>query len=188
MTLSRLLTRRKFLALSAIAGGVAVSTGALTIPATAKAYFNPPYRTLQFINTHTNERWAGTYWVNGYYDRRVMGEFCYILRDHRANLMARIDPRLFDNLFALQCRLQSFEPLQVISAYRSPQTNAWLAAERGGVAKNSYHTRGQAIDIRLPNMPTEYAYRAALSLGTGGVGYYGGSDFIHMDTGPLRMW
>lgn len=182
----RTLNRRRFLGLAAAGAGV-VAAG-LSVPAQARSFYNYPKRALNFYNTHTNETVGGTYWVNGVYDRRVLGQFCYILRDFRAEEMTRIDPKLFDVLHVLQSRLGTFDTVEIISGYRSPFTNASLASERRGVARNSYHIKGQAIDIRIPSIPTSYIHRAALSLQAGGVGYYPDSDFVHIDTGPVRAW
>lgn len=180
------LGRRRFMGL---VGAAAVAGAAsLTVPAQAMPYYNFSSRSLYFQNTHTGEQLGGTYWAAGRYDPRVLRNFCYILRDHRAEEQTRIDPRLFDVLHQLQARLRDFAPLKVVSAYRSPQTNRWLASQSSGVARNSYHVRGQAIDLRLDDTPVDYIYRAALSLQAGGVGYYPASDFVHVDTGPIRTW
>ncbi|MDX1921889.1 MAG: YcbK family protein [Alphaproteobacteria bacterium] len=180
------LNRRKFLGLSATALAVGAST--LTVPAQAIPFYNYPVRQLTFVNTHTNEIYRGTYFYNGGYDRAVMSQFSYLMRDHRAEEVARIDYRLFDVLHRLQASLRNFDAVQLISGYRSPQTNAMLASRSSGVAKNSYHVKGQATDIRMDGIPTEYVHRAALSLAAGGVGYYPASDFVHVDTGPVRTW
>lgn len=180
------INRRHFIGLVGAAAVVGAAT--LTVPAQATPFYNFARRSLTFTNTHTNETVGGIYWANGYYDPRMLRQFCYIMRDHRAEEQTRIDPRLFDVLHALQARLRNFDHIQVISGYRSPTTNRWLAAQSSGVAKNSYHMKGQAIDIRLAGEPTDYIYRAALSLQAGGVGYYPSSDFVHVDTGPVRTW
>ena len=80
------------------------------------------------------------------------------------------------------------QPFSVISGYRSAETNRKLALNNNGVAKNSYHIKGRAIDIRLPGTKTLHLKEAGLALRVGGVGYYSRSDFIHLDTGPHRVW
>lgn len=180
------LNRRKFLGMSAAALTVGAST--LTVPAQALPFYNYPVRKLSFFNTHTNEMYTGAYYYAGGYDRSVMSQFSYLMRDHRNEEVARIDYRLFDLLHHLQARLQNFGVVQLVSGYRSPASNALLASASSGVAKNSYHMRGQATDIRMDGVPTEYIHRAALSLGAGGVGFYPDSDFVHVDTGPVRTW
>lgn len=181
-----ILNRRKFLGLSAAA--VTVGAATLSVPAKALPYYTFPVRELTFFNTHTNEMFRGAYYYAGGYDRTIMSQFCYLLRDHRSEEVARIDYRLFDVLHNLQASLQNFGTIEIISGYRSPQSNAMLASFSSGVAKNSYHMRGQAVDIRMDGIPTEYLHNAALSLGAGGVGYYPASDFVHVDTGPVRTW
>lgn len=184
---NKLLSRRAFVALSAAA--LAVSAGAtLTVPAQARSFYDPKVRKLSFYNTHTNERVSGTFWANGEYDNTVLRQFATVLRDHRTGDISRIDPKLYDLLHKLQTRLNNHDTLHIISGYRSPRSNRWLASQSNGVAKNSYHTRGQAIDIRMTSEPTPYIQRAALSLQSGGVGYYRSSDFVHVDTGPVRSW
>ena len=180
------LNRRKFMGLTAAA--LTVGASALTVPAQAVPFYSYPVRQLTFINTHTNEMYRGAYFYNGGYDRNVMSQFSYLMRDHRSEDVARIDYRLFDLLHYLQARLQTFDTVQIVSGYRSPQSNAMLASTRSGVAKNSYHVRGQATDIRIDGVPTEYVHRAALSLSAGGVGFYPASNFVHVDTGPVRTW
>jgi uncharacterized protein YcbK (DUF882 family) len=186
MTASKKLSRRRFLSVSAAALGA--TTALLTVPAQARTFFNYPARRLTFFNTHTNETFSGAYWNSGNYDTRVMQNFYYALRDHRTNQMARMDPRLFDLLHNLQARLQNFSTIDVISGYRSPASNSFLAAKSDGVAKGSYHMKGQAIDIRIPGIDTSYIHQAALKMKAGGVGYYASSDFVHVDTGPVRTW
>lgn len=182
----KLLSRRSFITMAAAA--VAVGGSTLSVPAQAVPFYDNRVRRLTFFNTHTNETLSGAYFHNGGYDRNALRNFAYILRDHRTGDEAYIDPKLFDVLHVLQSRLRNFDTVNVISGYRSPASNAWLASRSNGVAHNSYHVKGQAIDIRIPEIPTEYIHRAALSLQAGGVGYYRDSDFVHVDTGPVRTW
>ncbi len=145
-------------------------------------------RSLKFYNRHTGERGAGTYWLDGHYQGEALKDFSHILRDHRQNLAAPMDKRLFDILFQLQQNLNIEEEIHVISGYRSPKTNNMLAAKSGGVAKKSYHMRGMAIDIAIPSVKLSSIKSAALDLQLGGVGYYPKSGFIHLDCGPVRSW
>jgi len=110
------------------------------------------------------------------------------MRDHRNDQEHEIDPALLDVLTMLKSRLGSSSPVVIVSGYRSPQTNAMLASQGSGVAKNSYHLYGQAIDIRLQDRDVREIHQAAISLEAGGVGLYGRSDFVHVDTGPVRSW
>jgi len=117
-----------------------------------------------------------------------MREIEHLMRDYRTGTVHAIDRRLIDIVYHLNRMLGSHRPVEVISGYRSPQTNAFLRATTDGVAQNSYHMRGQAIDLRLPGHSLSQLRRAALSLRAGGVGYYPASNFVHVDTGPVRHW
>ncbi|MGQ9365997.1 DUF882 domain-containing protein [Azospirillum sp. A39] len=148
-----------------------------------------PTRHLHLLNLHTGERLQGDYWSKGQYLRSGVRAFSRLLRDHRTGEVHPIDPRLFDLLHQLQRRLGFRGPVHVISGYRSPATNALLReADTDGVAKFSYHMQGKAIDLRIPGVPLRTLHRAALSLRSGGVGYYSSSNFVHMDVGPVRRW
>jgi len=93
-----------------------------------------------------------------------------------------------DLLHDLQFKLGNDNPIEIISGYRSPHTNAALARASGGVAHNSYHMRGMAIDIRMQGTSLGRLRNTALAMGRGGVGYYPVSDFVHVDVGPIRHW
>lgn len=156
---------------------------------TAHAAIKKPYeKKLSFLNLHTGERTRATFWANGRYIPEGLRAINHVLRDHRTNERATIDPYLFDFLHQLQYRLRTNQEFHVVSAYRSPRTNAMLAEQSGGVAKNSLHTHGKAIDIRLPGRKLSDLRSAALSLQMGGVGYYPSSNFIHLDSGRVRFW
>ncbi|MNS95832.1 Peptidase M15 [compost metagenome] len=100
-----------------------------------------------------------------------------------------IDPQLFDLLFQVRRELGTSEPFQVISGYRSPATNSRLRNSRGGgVARHSLHMDGKAIDIRVAGVPLGDLRDAAKTLKGGGVGFYQGEQFVHLDTGRVRYW
>lgn len=145
-------------------------------------------RELAFHNLHTDEKLRVTYWKDGYYNPAGMDKINNVLRDHYSGDVYPMSPRLMDMLYDLQTRLHQDGPIEVISAYRSPQTNMMLASLSDGVAKHSYHTRGMAIDIRMQNAPLPKIYKTALNMRRGGVGYYPDSEFVHVDVGPLRRW
>jgi uncharacterized protein YcbK (DUF882 family) len=154
----------------------------------AQAGASPAERSLAFFNTHTGERLRVTYWERGDYVREPLAAINHILRDHRANAVEPIDTGLLDLLFALRNNLESSQPFHVISGYRSAQTNAALHAASSGVAQNSLHCAGKAIDIRMPGRELRTLHRAAVALKAGGVGYYPKSDFVHVDVGRVRYW
>ncbi|MPY24725.1 DUF882 domain-containing protein [Shewanella psychropiezotolerans] len=145
-------------------------------------------RRLGFYNLHTGERGQGSYWVDGNYQSEILSDFSHILRDHRRNESAPMDKRLYNLLFKLKESLNIEQEFNVISGYRSPKTNAMLAAKSSGVAKKSYHMKGMAMDIALEDVKLTDLRDAAIELKLGGVGYYPRSGFIHVDTGPVRTW
>lgn len=175
-------SRREFVRLLGLAGIAGVSP-----LASAQALIRP-VRTLQMQNLHTGERIETVYWEEGQYLSESMDQISHLLRDHRVDEGHPIDPLLLDQLNLLQSVLGTQQPIQVISGYRSPRTNAALMRSGANVAKRSFHMQGRAIDIRLPGYATENLFQASLSLGCGGVGYYPSSDFVHLDTGYRRSW
>lgn len=174
--------RRRFLG----GAGAAALTG-LAWPAEAARRVLPP-RQLAFHNLHTGEKLDTVYWADGRYLPEAMRHIDWLLRDYRTDQVHGIDPRLLDLLADLHARLHTREPFHVISGYRSPETNAMLASTTDGVAQNSQHLAGKAIDIRVPGKRLNYVRAAAVSLRRGGVGYYPHSDFVHVDTGHVRYW
>lgn len=167
-------------------GGVALMS---LLPAKAMASRSTKgSRALSFYNIHTGERQDGVYWLDGQYLGDTLSSFNHLLRDHRQNLEAPMDKRLFDYLYQLQQQLGTTEEVHVISGYRSPKTNAMLRSHSSGVAKKSFHMSGMAMDIAIPGMKLSHVREAALSLKLGGVGYYPKSGFVHIDCGPVRHW
>ena len=144
---------------------------------------------LRLFNTHTGERIEVVYRHGGDYDPTALVELERFLRDHRSGHVHGFDPALFDLLTELAREVKREDAeFQVISGYRSPETNETLRAARTGIAKHSLHMEARAIDIRLPGTPTAVLRDTALSMEKGGVGYYRASDFIHVDTGRVRRW
>jgi uncharacterized protein YcbK (DUF882 family) len=145
-------------------------------------------RTLQFTNLHTAERLTIEYFDGGSYVRDALSTVNHFLRDFRTGDVHTIDPNLLDLLYSLTSLTGAARPFQVISGYRSPVTNDLLRHRSDGVAAGSLHTQGQAVDIRLADVPLAKLRNAALAIRRGGVGYYPGSDFVHVDTGRVRAW
>jgi uncharacterized protein YcbK (DUF882 family) len=145
-------------------------------------------RTLSLYNMHTGESLNATYWRNGRYVQTELDRLNHFLGDRRTGEHVQMDPALFDVLWRVRRQLRSTSAWRVLSAYRSPETNAWLASVSSGVASDSLHMRGQAIDVMLPGRSAGQIRRAARQLGLGGVGYYPRSGFVHLDTGPVRYW
>lgn len=145
-------------------------------------------RTLKFLHTHTGEKLDICYARDGRYIRESLQQVNHLLRDFRADEAHNIDPALLDILFDLRAAANHDDAFEVISAYRSPKTNAQLRKKSIGVAENSLHKQGKAIDVRLAGYSTKKLHELALSLQRGGVGYYASSDFVHVDTGRVRSW
>ncbi|MBX6322896.1 MAG: DUF882 domain-containing protein [Rhodospirillaceae bacterium] len=149
----------------------------------------PAEKRLRFDNLHTGERCTVTFWANGDYVWEGLREINHVLRDFRTGEVYPIDVKLLELLHALDGRLGGGRRFAVISGYRSPKTNAMLAALDGsGVAKNSLHMSGRAIDIRVDGLALTDLRQTAIALGRGGVGFYPRSDFVHVDIGPVRVW
>ena len=187
----RLLDRRRLLRWLAV-GPAALSCAlrdqlALAAATAAEPLLLAP-RELLLHNTHTGERLAVRYFDNGQYLPDVLTQFNHLLRDHRNGAMAAIDPRLFDQLHALAIGARREPHYEIISGYRSPQTNEALRANSEGVARHSLHLEGRAIDVRLSGTACSRLRDLALDLRLGGVGYYAKSDFVHLDTGRVRTW
>ncbi|MCP4628705.1 MAG: DUF882 domain-containing protein [bacterium] len=145
-------------------------------------------RSLSLFNPRTKESFEGIYYCNGDYVPKAMEIINHIMRDTRTGDVKIIDKRLLDLISAISIKLKPEEPFQVISGYRSPRTNNLLRKRGKGAAKNSYHLKGQAVDIRLPGYRTSVLRKAAYKLKSGGVGYYPKSRFVHIDIGPVRYW
>lgn len=145
-------------------------------------------RQLSFYHTHTQQSLDVVYYENGKYVDSALNEINRFLKDFRTGDIAEMDPKLLDILHDVRNELGSNEAYEVISAYRSPKTNEMLRSKSGGVARNSQHVLGNAIDVRLRGVPIEDLRDIALDMKRGGVGYYQQSDFVHMDTGRVRRW
>lgn len=115
-------------------------------------------------------------------------ELDHLMRDWRRDEVISMDRSLIDLLLAVQQEVGHAEPITVISGYRSQSTNDMLRRRMGKVAKNSYHIRGMAVDFRIKGVSTGALRQIAIHQKTGGVGYYPGSRFVHLDTGPIRNW
>jgi len=168
---------------------LAVSAAALPLAAQAAVARPADARSLALANTHTGEQLSLVYASGERYLPTALDTLNHFLRDHYSGDVGVIDPQLMDLLHRVRQTLGTQQPFQVISAYRSPATNARLRRSRGGgVATHSLHMDGKAIDIRLPGVALTDVRDAALSLRAGGVGYYPHEQFVHIDTGRVRSW
>ncbi len=174
-------SRRKFLQSAPILISV------LSRPGLAFAQ-DPVCRRLRFEQIHTHEKLDVCYYELGHYLPDALAEINHLLRDFRTRESTPIDVQLLDQLAELYPATESSGVFQIISAYRSPATNEQLRQTRVGVEEHSLHIEGRAIDVRLTDVPTRTLKAAAINLRQGGVGYYAVSNFVHLDTGPVRSW
>ncbi len=149
---------------------------------------SPSHKVLALHNTHTGDRLKLTYFEQGSYVKDALHEINHLFRDYHDGSIHPIDPALLDQLYYLKHTLDIRKPFHIISGYRSPTTNANLRRHSSGVAKNSLHMQGRAIDIRLEGIDSRRIRNAALAMQRGGVGYYSRSNFVHLDTGSVRSW
>ncbi len=177
--------RRRILSMGAALGFVGLA-GGLSRPALAATA--APERRLWLVNTWTGEHFQQPYWIQGRYLTQSLQDITWLLRDHLNAKTCPVDPALLDALHGLCTRIEARQPLQIISGYRSPETNADARRKSRRVAVNSQHIRGKAVDIRVQGCGLATVKKAALSLHAGGVGYYPRSNYVHLDTGPVRSW
>jgi len=145
-------------------------------------------RTLSLFNVNSNESLTVTYWSDGTYRREALNQLNHFLRDSQTGEQTEMDPLLFDVLWHTEEITGFHGTVDVLSGYRSPEHNAWLASVSRGVAQDSQHMNGNAMDISMPGVPVFKIRQVARSLGLGGVGFYPPSGFVHIDTGPVRYW
>ncbi|MBV8146947.1 MAG: DUF882 domain-containing protein [Gammaproteobacteria bacterium] len=165
-----------------------VGAAVLLLPFGAALARAPERRSLSFVHTHTGERLSSVYFQDGEYRAAELGKINELLRDFRTGDVYPIDTGVLDILADLRTLADRDEPYEVISGYRSPQTNAALHRHSSGVAEHSLHLQGRAIDVRLPGVPTRRLRELALVMGRGGVGFYPQTDFVHLDNGRVRYW
>ena len=145
-------------------------------------------RRIRMYSGRTGESMDTIYWVEGDYIPEALKEINHFMRDWRSDDIVKMDPRNFDIIAAAHRLLDVNEPYMLLSGYRSPATNAMLRSRSGGVAKHSLHMIGQAADLRLKSRSVKQMAKAAEACAAGGVGHYYGSNFVHMDCGPVRSW
>ncbi|MBR0655059.1 DUF882 domain-containing protein [Plastoroseomonas arctica] len=155
-------------------------------PGPASLASGPP-RSLRVRRGATGDSFSGVYWQNGRYDREAMAKLNAVFRDPGRDEATPMDPRLFDILARLHGVIGSQEPYELLSGYRTPETNAAGAARSRRVSRVSLHMSGMAADVRLADRPPLALARLAAELQTGGIGLYS-SGFVHVDCGPARRW
>ena len=176
------ISRRSFLKRSAIITGAAMMTQSEILAATGEK------KILKLHNVHLNKTFYAPFFEKNYYKLSGLFEVNKAFIDYRAKEMTRIDVKLVNLLYEIKQHLGYDKQFNIVSGYRSPRTNAALSKRREGVAKNSYHIKGQAVDIYVPNVSLKKLKDVAIGLKQGGVGYYPRSNFLHVDVGPVRTW
>ncbi|MGL4855518.1 MAG: DUF882 domain-containing protein [Plesiomonas sp.] len=176
-------SRRKWLAL----GGVVLGCSLLPGQAWASLSTSKP-KVLTLSNINTGEKVKAEFFDGKNYVSEELTRLNFLLRDYRANQVTKIDKKLFEQLYRVQLMLGTKGEIQLISGYRSPKTNKNLRQRSSGVAKHSYHTLARAVDFRIEGASLSHVRKAALKMRAGGVGYYPKSNFVHIDTGPVRTW
>jgi uncharacterized protein YcbK (DUF882 family) len=149
-----------------------------------------PERRLAFRNIHNDERADACYFSQGRFRADGIAELNHALRDWRNGDIARMDPDLFDLLVGVREKLglSASTRFELISGYRSPETNAMLHERSGAVASKSQHLLGKAADVHIPGIELERLRAAGVAMNRGGVGFYPVDGFVHLDTGPVRTW
>jgi uncharacterized protein YcbK (DUF882 family) len=179
------LTRRRFLHLGVLAvAATCLPCQALALERTSQRF----ERSLDFYNVNTGESLSTVYWMQGHYLPGALWEINYVLRDHHSDQVQPIDPQLLDLLYTIEKIMGLRAAFHILSAYRSPATNAMLRLSFAGVAEQSMHLEGKAVDVRFPGSDLQRVRRLATDLQWGGVGYYPWAGFVHLDTGPVRSW
>jgi uncharacterized protein YcbK (DUF882 family) len=179
------LKRRGFLGLGA---AVLCGAGGLRARAAEGGHAAEGVRSLVLRNLHTGEDLEIAYRRGAAVVPAAMARIDVLLRDFRNGATHPIDPALMDTLTDLAAQRGVAPVFQVISGYRSPQTNQMLRSHSTGVASRSLHMEGRAIDVRLEGVACPDLAAQALGLARGGVGFYRASDFVHLDTGAFRTW
>jgi uncharacterized protein YcbK (DUF882 family) len=164
---------------------------AVLLPAgIASVSAGPDDRTITLHHTHTGKTGTFTFYRDGKYDPKVLAELNVFLADWRNQKVTRMDPALFDLLWNIYREVGATQPINIVSSYRSPETNAMLRKTTSGVAENSQHKLGKAMDVFIPGVNLQKLREVAMRHQVGGVGYYptSGSPFVHVDTGSVRAW
>jgi uncharacterized protein YcbK (DUF882 family) len=179
-------TRRRVLKVGGVLAGA--SAGLLAVPAIAAGKSAGESKHISLVNLHTSEHLDVEFFRDGAYVPEALSAIEVLLRDFRSGERHAIDPHLMDYLVNVAHTVGVEPSFSVISGYRSPQTNASLRDKSTGVAEHSLHMEGRAIDVRMLKVDCASLAAHAQDLMLGGVGYYRGSDFVHLDTGKFRTW
>jgi uncharacterized protein YcbK (DUF882 family) len=177
-----LISRRHMLAAAAALSGSAL------LRHTALGAPDGAARRIALTNLHTGERLDIEYFRDGAYSPQALAALEVLLRDFRNGEQHAVDPKLMDYLVEVAAQIGVPPAYSVISGYRSPETNERLHERSSGVSQHSLHMQGRAIDVRMSGVDCKDLAARAEFLKRGGVGYYRGSNFVHLDTGAFRTW
>jgi uncharacterized protein YcbK (DUF882 family) len=180
---------RRQLIQTAFAAGTGITMARFASGAAVKETPEPVERHLELHNTHSSETVSVLYRRGDEYQDNAIASLRHVMRDHRNNSAHHIDLALYDQLHDLALAAHCDARFEIISGYRSPESNDKMSSRPGsGVAKKSLHMEGRAIDVRLHGCSCADLRDLALAAARGGVGYYQRSDFVHIDTGRFRTW
>jgi len=177
------ISRRSFFKKSAIVAG-----GSIITAEDLFAGVGAERKVLKLHNVHLNKTFYAPFFEKNYYKLSGLFEVNKALVDFRAKEITRIDVKLINLLYDIKQHIGHDVEFNVLSGYRTKRTNDMLRRKSEGVAKNSYHIKGMAVDINVPNVSLRKLRDIALGLKKGGVGYYPSHNFIHVDVGPVRSW
>jgi uncharacterized protein YcbK (DUF882 family) len=163
---------------------IGVAAAACTLSAPSLLFAKTSQRRLRFYSINTNEHFDRVYHNGSNYVQDALDEFNWFARDWRKRKSQPISKKVMNTAFQLQDQIGSNKAMHFISGYRTPQTNRNLR----GTAKQSYHVKGMALDVRQPGLSTSRLYKIAWKLQRGGVGKYTKSNFIHIDSANVRTW
>ncbi len=141
---------------------------------------------LALKNAHTGETFNGPYRDATGPLPGAVSDLAVFLRDFRVEKNGPVDIALLDFLADVMAATGQ-SGATVLSAYRTHETNERLRATTFGVAEQSQHLYGRAIDVTF-DRNLRGVERAARAMKRGGVGWYPNSHFIHLDSGPTRSW
>ena len=176
------ISRRSFLKKSALITGAAIVTGDELFASSSDV------KTLQLHNIHQNRTYQASFYEKDAYKLSGLFEVNKAFIDHRAHEITRIDIDLINLMYDISQHVGLDKKFNVISGYRSKNTNAKLRKRMSGVAKDSFHMKGKAVDIYVPGVSLRKLKDTAVGLRAGGIGYYPKSNFLHIDVGPVRSW
>jgi uncharacterized protein YcbK (DUF882 family) len=166
----------------------ALAAPSVILPKSTASLAADGIRRVALHNLHTGDKFDEVYWEKGAYVPDALAAAQHALRDWRNGEEHFMDPRLFDALNGISGKLDASQPFQIISGYRSPETNAMMHARSSGVASNSQHMQGKASDVRVQGVELVTLHKAALAQKAGGVGFYPVSNFVHVDVARVRTW